>query len=362
MIFVREVLRLVVVFRGVTSVCSHSMNPASTLVRQIGPSPVLRISAAQIAHGKATPVLGMSLVSSDSARASTVKVNATSAITKIETRSDQRPVVPAHSWFAFTFSLAFVVKCLCMMSNVMFQISPFTQVKQFAIKGDTGDMDPAPLLSILYGGCQWCFYGLFAYLVTNKTGFLVLVYSNILGAVLGVYYIFGFHRNCKNEKVFQKLRMYYQFVVSLVVAQICAMMSLQRERALFFCGLVSSAWSVIGAFSMLATLPVILETRCSGTINLPLLTVGALSAVLWLVCGIMLWDPWITVPNAMGLVISGFAFSLLWRFPKKLEEHSMVAASRRTSEHFAETFLQDSTFPAPEYGTMDIIAETGGTI
>ena len=132
------------------------------------------------------------------------------------------------------------------------------QVQQFQKLGDTGEADSAPFMSILYAGWQWhgsqscavtgndctsagldprCFYGTFAYFVTQKSGFLVspgamckvydvyarsfvsvfcmadslrsslmvsgtlrLFYSNIAGAVLGIYYVWGFQRNCRDNK------------------------------------------------------------------------------------------------------------------------------------------------------------------
>ena len=58
---------------------------------------------------------------------------------------------------------------------MMREVSPYSQVAEFASKQDTGEADSAPLISILYGGCQWCFYGTFAYESTYKSGFLVLV-------------------------------------------------------------------------------------------------------------------------------------------------------------------------------------------
>ena len=44
--------------------------------------------------------------------------------------------------------------------------SPFPQVSRWDIRKCTGDADAAPFVSIAFGGCQWCFYGMFAWLVT----------------------------------------------------------------------------------------------------------------------------------------------------------------------------------------------------
>jgi len=290
----------------------------------------------------------------------------------------------------------------------LFQVSPIPQVRQFSKLGDTGEADAAPFISILVGGCQWCFYGLFAFMVTKKSGFLVLVYSNVLGAFLGVYYIWGFQRNCRSERSLRKLFMYYQAACTLVVVQVIAIWTLPSQQALFFCGLVSSVWSVVGACSLLATLPMVLETKCSASINLPLLTVGVGSGILWLACGFILWDAWIMVPNLICLVFQLLAIAVVFHFPRDpskalpvaragedvaraapvvAEEEALLlpaaptpipdpelpeVAAAADAEPRATEGEQSAAAPLPPplpgaagpwsgYGTLSILGETGGT-
>lgn len=201
------------------------------------------------------------------------------------------------------------------MSNVLFQVMPVPQVLKFEKEGNTGEADAAPLVCILYGGSQWCFYGLFAFLVTQKSGFLVLVYSNFVGAFLGFYYIWGFQNNCKNPITLRKLFRYYQVVGLLVFMQVIAITTMARQQALFFCGLVSSFCGIVGAFSLLSTLPTIIATKNSSSINRPLLCAGMLGSVLWLVCGRMLKDNWIIVPNVVCVFVQLGCCFLVWYYP-----------------------------------------------
>jgi len=275
------------------------------------------------------------------------KVNSTGTERKLKANLSPR------SWFALTFSFAFIVKALCMFSNVLFQVSPLPQVRQFSKSRDTGEVDAAPFISILYGGCQWCFYGLFAFIVTKKSGFLVLVYSNVLGAFLGFYYVLGFQQNCRSGRALQKLFLYYKCAGTLALLQLVAMLLLAKQRALFLSGLVSSVCSVVGACSLLATLPTVLQTRCSASINLPVLIVGTLSGILWLVCGFILWDAWIMVPNTIGLIVQFVTYCVVLYFPR---DPARAAA------------LTAPALPAPAasaqvtgYGTVRVVGETGGT-
>jgi uncharacterized protein with PQ loop repeat len=295
----------------------------------------------------------------------------------LQADASKKQKLTPQSWFAITFSFAFVVKCMCMLSNVVFQVSPLPQVLKFTKQGDTFETDAAPFMSILYGGCQWCFYGFFAFVVTKKSGFLVLVYSNVMGAVLGCYYIWVFQSNCISKTSLKKLHMYYKIAATVAVMQFCAMMVLARQRALFFCGLVSSVCSVVGACSLLATLPTVLETKSSKTINKPVLSAGFLGAVLWALCGFILWDPLIMVPNLICMCFQTFAFGLVLYFPSDgpdspgASESSPRATLEAASELEGRFLLHASGGRAGAaaaagqavavYGSLKVVGETGGT-
>lgn len=241
-------------------------------------------------------------------------------------------------WFTFTITMAFVVKVLCMMSNVLFQVSPLPVVKKFCDDRDTGEADGAPYFSILYNGWQWCFYGTYAFAVTQKSGFLVLVYSNALGALLGIYYLWGFMENCKVEQTLSRLHVYFRVAAVLVLVQICAMSALPCEKALFLCGFVSSLCGVMVSMSMLATVPVIFKTCCSATVNVPMLCIGICSNTLWLICGYMLHDLWISIPNIVGLMVFFFSLGLARRFPRDPKiAAALVAARSESSPLLAES-------------------------
>mmetsp|Transcript_79447 Transcript_79447/g.125442 ORF Transcript_79447/g.125442 Transcript_79447/m.125442 type:complete len:472 (+) Transcript_79447:139-1554(+) len=218
---------------------------------------------------------------------------------------------------AATFSLALIVKILCMLSNVACHVSPLPQVQQFHKLGDTGEADSAPLMSILYSGSQWVFYGNFAYCMTGKSGFLVLVYANITGAILGVYYVWGFQQNCRDQKALQQLQLYCRAAAFVFSLQFLAVWSLSFSSALFFSGLMASLSSIIGACSLCSTLPKVIKTQCSASINLELLIVGICSSMLWVGCGVMLWDAWILLPTLFGLIIQLACGFFVLLFPRE---------------------------------------------
>jgi len=290
-------------------------------------APVAAAPSAAVAAGSAGAIAG---VNSTSAAASEV----------------HQAVATTRSRILMFFSFAWVIKALCMTSNVIFQMSPIPQMTQFVKCGDTGEADAAPFISILYGGCQWCFYGLFAFLVTKKSGFLVLVYSNVLGAVLGFYYVWGFQHNCRNKHALRRLNWYMRAVGIAALLQVLAMLALPQHQALFLCGLASCVCSVVVACSLLATLPKILETKCSASINLPLVMVGMASTMLWLVCGLMLWDAWIILPNVFCLLVNCVAISLMIVFPRDPEQAALLVAAGSVSATSSDDELSLSAVAA----------------
>jgi len=240
-------------------------------------------------------------------------------------RAETTPPVPVGrfwsvsqwAWHLFTGGLSFamVVKALCILGNVLVQISPFPQVMRWDLRKCTGEADAAPYVSIAFGGCQWCFYGMFAWLVTNRSGFLILVQSNFLGAILGTYYVRTFYCNCRNEVSLASLQKYLSGVTSLALLQVCAMGVLPAERALFLTGLVSSFCSFIGATSVLVTVPAVLSSKDSRSIPGPYAIANLASSLVWSLCGYILGDPLVMIPNLFSSCCSATSLGLKVYYP-----------------------------------------------
>lgn len=208
-----------------------------------------------------------------------------------------------------------MIKSFCMAGNILVQVSPYPQVKRWESRRDTGEADAAPYLSIAFGGWQWCYYGVFAFFLTRRHGFLILVHSNCLGAILGTYYSAAFYRNCQHDDALQGFYRYAIAAIALVMLQVCALFILPLERALFLTGLVSSLCSFFGAICMLVSLPVVLRTRDSQAICGPLVLANLVSSFFWCICGWMLEDPLIAAPNVVGMISSCICLYLKWLYP-----------------------------------------------
>jgi len=214
-----------------------------------------------------------------------------------------------------TLSFAMVVKGLCMAGNVLVQVSPYPQVKRWSHRGDTGETDSAPYLAICFGGWQWCFYGTFAWLVTGQSGFLILVHSNCLGALLGTYYLVVFYKNCRYDISRAGLQRYLTGVAALMIFQAFCIITLPAKRALLLSGLIGSFCSFMGAVSMLVMVPAALRTK--DTRSIPGLLIGAnfASALVWCACGWMLGDFMVMGPNIASAMSSLTCLCLKMIYP-----------------------------------------------
>lgn len=199
-------------------------------------------------------------------------------------------------------NVVLLIKAACMMSNVVVQLSPYESIKKIRSDKNTGDFDAAPLVSIAFGCVQWSFYGIFAWLVTGKAGFLIVVYANAFGAFVGIFYVVSYHTYCQCQKTRSKLFQYYQMVGNLIIIQACAIWSFSLERALLFCGAIASMSTIVSALAPWTAVPTVISTRSSDRMPVPLLAASLVSSGLWCVCGLVLWDVWIMVPNIVGML------------------------------------------------------------
>jgi len=235
--------------------------------------------------------------------------------------ADSQPVRLMTAWTTLIQSASFVlfVKAACMISNVVFQISPLPQVQQWVSELSTGEADAAPFVAIAFGGWQWCFYGLFAWLVTQRSGFLILVHSNCLGAVLGSYYAFTFSRHCQSTTARESLFWYFRVIATLATFQFVMMMALPVQQALFLSGVIASSCSIASAFSVLVTLPMVIRTKRSDSIPGAVAFAGFASAVIWFFCGLMLMDPCILVPNFVSIITGAICVYFKIKYPSTMD-------------------------------------------
>merc|ERR1719387_1011719 len=102
---------------------------------------------------------------------------------------------------------------------------------------------------------------------------------------------------------------------ALALFQVVAMLSQPVQKALFMSGIVASLCSVGSALSTLATLPVVFRTQRSDSIPGAIVLAGLSSAVIWFLCGMLLADPCILIPNGFAICTSAYCLYLKAKYP-----------------------------------------------
>ena len=161
--------------------------------------------------------------------------------------------VPTHdpepeeevSYIAKFVTWAFMLKLAAIISNIITQLSPLRIIGEVRVNKSTGSQDSLPFLMIAVCGAQWCFYGLFAWWVTSNQGFVIVVYANVLGVVLGSWYTWSFMKYCIDSQRAGALQLYLIAAVVLAVFQICVLGVFKPEKSLLITGCVAAVMSVL---------------------------------------------------------------------------------------------------------------------
>jgi len=191
------------------------------------------------------------------------------------------------------------LKILAIGSNILLQLSPMRLVTEIQVRQSTGNLSPFPLIALTACGFQWSFYGYFAWSVMDNPGFLMLVYANILGFVLGVFYMQIFAQFSAVDGWKTHALSWSMFL--LIEVGVCHFLH-NVATALLLSGGISALLSVFVSASPLVAVPEIIAKKDLSSMPVDMVFASLLSSILWLACGYMLGDPWVWVPNMTGVL------------------------------------------------------------
>merc|ERR1719379_537658 len=228
-----------------------------------------------------------------------------------------------HQWLRL-LSFSFLLKAAAIMSSVVLTLSPLRAIWRIQQERDTLTYAPYCFFCVAVCGLQWCAYGTFAFLVTSNYGFLILVYSNVLGVIMGTYYVYTYWCNM-TDKYRKKQFMDCCYAAGAIYAfEATVVPSTSHARALLIVGTLSACMSVLVSCAPLVELKKILKLRDASGIPSDIVMASFMASILWLACALLLHDLWILVPNVAGLVLGGFQLFLLVIFQPKEPQFTSV--------------------------------------
>jgi solute carrier family 50 protein (sugar transporter) len=253
-----------------------------------------------------------------------------------------------HQWLRL-LSFSFLLKAAAILSSVVLTLSPLRIIFKIQLEKDTLTYAPYCFFCVAVCGLQWCAYGTFAFLVTSNYGFLILVYSNVLGVVMGTYYVYSYWCNMTDESRKKQFKNCCYVAASIYAFEATVVPSTSHARALLIVGTLSACMSVGVSCAPLAELKTILKTRDASSIPADISMASFAASILWLACAVLLHDLWILVPNVAGLVLGGFQLFLLAIFPNKDPQFAPVKKEDYYGALDKGLAVEDCEEPASEW-------------
>merc|ERR550537_768806 len=274
----------------------------------------------------------------------------------VPTKGVPEDVGEMHQWLRL-LSFSFLLKAAAIMSSVNLTLSPLRAIWRIQQEKDTLTYAPYCFFCVAVCGLQWCAYGTFAFLVTSNYGFLILVYSNVLGVIMGTYYVYTYWCNM-TDKYRKKQFMDCCYAAGAIYAfEATVVPSTSHARALLIVGTLSACMSVLVSCAPLAELKTIVKTKDASAIPSDIVCASFMASILWLACAVLLHDLWILVPNIAGLILGGFQMFLLVLFGAK---EPQLTNNLKKEEYYGTMDKCDAAEEDPEQEWLNAPG-TGGT-
>lgn len=230
-----------------------------------------------------------------------------------------------------------IFQALAIASNIALQLSPMRVILEIRRYKDTKGSDGLPYLMIMCVASQWCVYAIYSIWCTGNSSMQVLIFANILGAILGSFYVYSFQKNCNDQVRATKMKYFYKFTALVTLVQFILVICLSQKDGMFMLGLVGSVLSIGCTASPMTELGQILKTRDCSIWPADFIYVNCGGLIIWLVTGLLLGDPWVIIPNAVGLGICLFQIGVLYAFGGDLKPKRRLRKEEMTFHVIDET-------------------------
>jgi len=206
------------------------------------------------------------------------------------------------------------IKGLAMGSSYMQHLAPMISVLPMLRRRSVFGRDPGPFVALAFNCSHWCLYGLFGFVYTGDWQRLIMVYSNILGSLLGIFYTIVYRINCDSSA--GRARWYFYLRLAALIAGVEAFVLLTwpARSVLVMLGCMSTSLSISVAVSPLLTLRTVLQTRSSASMPADLVIASLVSNLLWLACGAIVADGFLVVSSIVNICAGLVSLSFVVRF------------------------------------------------
>lgn len=204
-------------------------------------------------------------------------------------------------------------------------LSPSKAVLRARSERVLGDLNPLPFTTLTANCVGWVAYSF----VTDDA---LVYWPNALGFLLGMFYTFSCYGLADTKTRDRQLAIVLFFsVVLMVVGAVGTLGDLSQDDLKLLWGYTSNAILLLFYSSPLSTILLVLRTRNSSSLQLPLSVMNIINGSLWLVYGIAISDLFIAVPNGVGAVLGVVYCILICMFPRRIPKRSPASSDTGTN-------------------------------
>lgn len=200
------------------------------------------------------------------------------------------------------------------VSTVALQLSPLPSTLEIRREKNVKRYDGYPYFAVLAGASQWCLYGAFAAMTLKNANFLTMVAANGPGVAMGLFYIASYFRFVPKDDARNVALKWYLVVGCTLFFSELILCHVLRGAAVFWLGLLGAVGSAQIALSPFRTLPEVLTTRSTRSWPLELCFWNFIQSMATGCFGLANSDPWVWVPNAIGVIAAVTQFWLIAAF------------------------------------------------
>merc|ERR1719456_1751248 len=197
------------------------------------------------------------------------------------------------------------------VTTVALQGSPMRSSLEIRQDRDVKRYDGYPYFTVLAGAMQWCIYGSTSAIFLNDASFWTMVFANGPGIFLGLFYVMVFKRHCpKDDCRNPALDGYLTVGLFLILAEVAAFIIFYKTAITWF-GVLGAIGSAQIALSPFKTLPEVLKTKSTRSWPVDLCVWSYIQSCATGGFGFAIGDPWIWVPNVIGVIAAGIQLVLV---------------------------------------------------
>lgn len=180
------------------------------------------------------------------------------------------------------------------------------------VKNKTIDKKDSPIMFVMLvcNGFIWAMYGILA-------SDSLVSFANICSIVLGIIYVGIFYNYCHNKMRKNQMARTVGGAFLLMTLLFMVIFNMQDvKQSINYLGLLGSLTAILLMASPLSSAKQVIKDQTSKYLPIPAVITSFFNAFAWTLYGLIIKDPFISVPNTLGLIAAVIQICLLFAFPR----------------------------------------------